>query len=417
MPVSDYVRILMYSHDTYGLGHIRRALAIAKSVRSIPASVMIITGSPLVGRFLIPEGIDFVRIPGMIKITNEEYTPLSIKLPPATVISIREEIILATVKSFKPHFFIVDKAPLGLKREVQPSLEWIEDRLPECTTILGLRDIMDSSEETVREWREKNIYDAMKKLYDEIWVYGVREFYDPVKEYQIPEDIAKKLYFTGYIPRYMPSEEEIERVRKTFLRKVKSSGEAVPVVLLTTGGGGDGYPIFDTFLKAFEQDRSASSRLYAILVTGPFMDSRTFIEIKERALRFGWKTVRFYRLMETLIALATVVVSMGGYNTVCEILTLRKPALIVPRTVPREEQLIRARVLYKHGFCEFISPESLTPEVFKEKLFYLLKGGAVDMSRFDSFPFTAFEVIQSRLRYHLLRKVMGGGVVEARYDS
>lgn len=117
MQTHDSIRILMYSHDTYGLGHIRRSLAIAKSIRSVPASVLIVTGSPLVGRFVIPEGIDFVRIPGMIKVTNEEYTPLSMKLPSSYVISIREDIILATAKSFRPHFFIVDKAEWRGKME------------------------------------------------------------------------------------------------------------------------------------------------------------------------------------------------------------------------------------------------------------------------------------------------------------
>ncbi|MCX7823654.1 MAG: glycosyltransferase [Syntrophobacterales bacterium] len=406
MSFGDQARILMYSHDTYGLGHLRRSLAIAKSVRSIPASVIIITGSPLVGRFAIPKGIDFVRIPGMIKVSNEEYTPLSIKLPPSNVLSIREEIILATIRSFRPHFFLVDKSPLGLKREIQSSLEWINANLTECTTILGLRDIMDSSEETIREWTEKNIYEAMKNLYKEIWVYGVRDFYDPIEEYQIPPSISKKLYFTGYIPRYVPSDEEIERVRKTFLKKIKpiKGNSQIPIVLITAGGGGDGYPIFDTFLKAFEEDKTASSNLYTILVTGPFVEPEVFLEIKNRASRFGWKTIKFYRHMETLIALATVVVSMGGYNTLCEILTLRKPALIVPRTIPREEQLIRAQVLCKHGFCEFIPPKHLTPKVFKEKLFQLFEKNVIDATKFERFPFTAFEIIKDRLLHHLSRK-------------
>jgi predicted glycosyltransferase len=396
----------MYSHDTYGLGHIRRSLAIAQSIRSMPASVLIVTGSPLVGRFIIPEGIDFVRIPGMIKITNEEYTPLSMNLPPASVLSIREKIIKATVKSFNPHFLIVDKAPLGLKREVQSSLEWIRSEKVPCTTILGLRDIMDNAEETIREWREKNIYEAMNTLYDEIWVYGVRDFYDPVREYHIPPCVENKLYFTGYIPRHVPSDREIERVKTSVLKKVESGrrGSKLPIVLVTAGGGGDGFPIFDSFLKAFEEGGSPSLRFYAVLVTGPFMDSETFNNVKSRASRLGWKTIRFYRLMEALIATSDVVISMGGYNTICEIFTLRKPALIVPRTVPREEQLIRAQVMCKQGFCEFIPPESLTPKTFREKLQLLLDRRSVNPERLEAFPFTAFDVIRNRLSHHLANK-------------
>ncbi|MEJ5299871.1 MAG: glycosyltransferase [Thermodesulforhabdaceae bacterium] len=407
MEIKEPVRILMYSHDTYGLGHIRRSLAIAQSVTSIPANVLIVTGSPLVGRFVIPEGIDFVRVPGMIKITNEEYTPLSMKLPSSHVLSIRENIILATAKSFHPHFFIVDKAPLGLKKEVQPTLEWIRSEYPDCTTVLGLRDIMDSSEETIREWREKNIYEAMESLYDEIWIYGVREFYDPVKEYQIPPSVAKKLYFTGYIPRYVPSYREIERVKESVLVRRASGSRSkahLPIVLVTAGGGGDGYPIFDTFLRAFEKDSSESARFSAVLVTGPFLSAKTFKDIKRRASRLGWKTIRFYRFMEALIAASSFVVSMGGYNTICEIFTLKKPALIVPRCVPREEQLIRAKVLCEHGFCDYIPPESFSPEVLKEKILSFLNHNPINSAKFDTFPFTAFQLIQDRIRHHLIEK-------------
>jgi predicted glycosyltransferase len=72
--------ILMYSHDTYGLGHIRRSMAIANQLRDVNTNVLILTGSPIVGRFSFPEHVVFVRIPGMIKKTNDEYQSLSIRI-------------------------------------------------------------------------------------------------------------------------------------------------------------------------------------------------------------------------------------------------------------------------------------------------------------------------------------------------
>jgi predicted glycosyltransferase len=48
---------------------------------------------------------------------------------------------------------------------------------------------------------------------------------------------------------------------------------------------------------------------------------------------------------------------MGGYNTVCEILSFDKPALIVPRIVPREEQLIRASRASELGLFDMLLPE------------------------------------------------------------
>jgi predicted glycosyltransferase len=46
---------------------------------------------------------------------------------------------------------------------------------------------------------------------------------------------------------------------------------------------------------------------------------------------------------------------MGGYNTFCEILSFDKPALIVPRTLPRMEQFIRARRAAELGLVSVLS--------------------------------------------------------------
>ncbi len=386
------LKILMYSHDTYGLGHIRRTLAIAKSIRSIPANILILTGSPLVGRFNIPRNVDFVRIPGMIKITNEEYLPLSMKLEATQVLKIRESIIFSTAESFAPNFFVVDKAPLGLKKEVVKTLNWIKQSLRTCKTILGLRDIMDSSEETVREWKDKDVYGAMDQLYDEIWVYGVKEYYNPITEYKIPDKIANKIYFTGYIPRYVPTRDDLERVKK----EIGIENSRKPIVLVTTGGGGDGYPIIDTFLKAFEKDHD-QNHFIGLLVTGPFLGLSRFSEIERRASKLGWITLRFHRLMEAIIGLSDVVISMGGYNTICEIFSQRKPCIIVPRTVPRKEQLIRAQILAQKGFCEFIKPEALSPEILKKVVLKTLNNRKSKAQYMNYFPFTAFDIIRKRL--------------------
>ncbi len=384
-------KILMYSHDTFGLGHIRRTLAIAGRLRKTPATVLILTGSPLVGRFNIPRRVDFVRIPGMIKVTNEQYLPLSMKLEATEVLEIRKSIILSTAQAFQPDFFIVDKAPLGLKREVVDTLRWIKESLPSCTSILGLRDIMDSAASTIQDWRSKGIYDAMECLYDEIWVYGHQSFYDAIAEYQIPDHIARKVTFTGYIPRHVPPAYEIQALQEKL-----SLDPNQKTILMTTGGGGDGYPVVNTFIEAFER-HDVPENVRAIIVTGPFLSKRHFNDVKIRSQKLGFTVLRFHDFMEGLIGAADVIVSMGGYNTVCEIISQRKPCLIIPRTVPREEQLIRAQVLCSKGFCEYLHPDHLTPDAVYEKVTRLLNNGEEMASRAHTFPFTALDVIRERI--------------------
>ncbi|GLI33906.1 glycosyltransferase family protein [Desulforhabdus amnigena] len=389
-------KILMYSHDTYGLGHIRRCLAIARSLSKTPANILLLTGSPLAGRFKIPGHIDFVRIPGMIKVTNEQYLPLSMKLDAAEVLEIRKSIILATAKAFRPDFFIVDKAPLGLKREVVDTLRWLKTDFPSCRSILGLRDIMDSAESTIEDWKSKDIYEAMDQLYDEIWVYGCRNFYDPIQEYAIPPHVAEKIYFTGYIPRHVPCREDIQITRRSL-----GISDNEKLIIVTTGGGGDGQPVVNTFLKAFDSAHGGiPERTRVVIVTGPFISPKDYKEVVKRCESLGFITLKFYRFMERLIGAAQVVVSMGGYNTVCEIASQRKPFLIVPRTVPREEQLIRAQVLCTKGFCDYLHPAELTPAALRQRVLALLHNGSSCREKMGHFPFTALEVIRKRILQH-----------------
>ncbi len=71
-------RVLIYSHDTFGLGHLRRCRAIAHSLveRFKGLSVLILSGSPIIGSFDFRARVDFVRIPGVIKLHNGEYKSL-----------------------------------------------------------------------------------------------------------------------------------------------------------------------------------------------------------------------------------------------------------------------------------------------------------------------------------------------------
>lgn len=382
--------ILMYSHDTYGLGHLRRTMAIADHLRQRGVNILILTGSSLAGRYELPEGVDFVRIPGMIKKTNEEYLPLSIKINARHALNIRRNIIVATAKAFQPHLFIVDKAPMGLKREVIPTLKWLKRRLPRTRTILGLRDIMDDAASTIRDWHDKGVYEVLERYYAEIWVYGDQRFYDPVREYAIPDNISAKMLFTGYIPRRAPAASAVARAQRE--EKLHPCDR---LVLVTTGGGGDGYPLMDAYLRMLEAGGKPSHR--SILVSGPFMPRPRREEIARRAARLRVRFYHFYRRMEILIGLADAVVTMGGYNTVCEILCQGRPSLVVPRETPRLEQRIRAAMFSRQGLIEFLPWAELAPETLRQRIARLLDAPEPYREAMGRFPFTGLSVISERV--------------------
>jgi len=384
--------ILMYSHDTYGLGHIRRTMAIASQLCSEGVNILILTGSPIAGRFAFPEQIDFVRIPGMIKKTNDEYRPLSIKINPRHALDIRKNIITATAKTFQPHLFIVDKEPLGLKKEVLPTLRWIRRCLPHARTILGLRDIMDDAETVRRDWGKKNVYENLDKLYSEIWIYGNQEFYDPITEYAIPESVKQKMLFTGYIPRQTPIPREAARIRRELGVEPDEK-----LIVVTTGGGGDGFRVMDTYLDMLEA-APLDGTVKSVLVTGPFMPKTERKGLFKRARKVGVQTFLFYRRMEKLMAAADLVVSMGGYNTLSEVVSQGTLSLVIPRETPRTEQLIRAKAFKNQGLVDYIPWNDFSAPLMRTKIDHLLANPESYYDALSRFRFTGIDSMRQRIQ-------------------
>lgn len=391
MSCSPIYNILMYSHDTYGLGHIRRSMAIANHLRDRNTNVLILTGSPIAGRFPFPEQVDFVRIPGMIKKSNGDYQSFSIRIDENQALSIRTNIILATAQTFQPNLFIVDKEPHGLKREVLPTLKWLKKNSPQTTTILGLRDILDEAAVIRQDWQVRGIYPSLAELYDEIWIYGDRDIYNPIEEYQFPAEIHDKVAFTGYIPRT-----QLPSGRRAEIRKQFRIMEDDIFILVTIGGGGDGSQVIDHFID-MHQYFPTSLPFKSMIITGPFMPTKQRDETKKRAKHYGIKSFPFHPCMEDLMVAADLVISMGGYNTICEILSHGKPALIIPRETPRREQLIRATCLNKLNLLDFIPWNEVNPLVLREKIFSLIDNRDKYIQAISAFKLSGLEKIQAKI--------------------
>lgn len=338
-------KILIYSHDSFGLGHLRRCRAIAHSLVKAygELSVLILSGSPIIGSFEFRSRVDFVRIPGVIKLRDGEYTPLSLHLDIEHTLEIRSSIIEHTAKVFEPDIFIVDKEPLGLRGEVLGTLEALKHT--KTKLVLGLRDVMDDPEILAQEWERKSVMPALQDLYDEIWVYGPEGVCNPVEGIDLPKGVPEKLRYTGYLRRHLPENAEGAPLPTPF-------GEQ-PYILVTPGGGGDGVEMVDWVMRAYE---AHSRPLFpALIILGPFMPAAAVTQFTERAEHLrDVEILRFTPQIEPYLASATAIVGMGGYNTFCEILSFDKPTLMVPRIVPRREQAIRAARAEERGLLKVL---------------------------------------------------------------
>ena len=353
-------RLLIYSHDSFGLGHLRRCRAIAHSLVDSrkDLSVLILSGSPIIGSFDFRTRVDFVRIPGVIKLRNGNYTSLSLDMAVEETLAMRAAIIRHTATAFAPDLVLVDKEPLGLRGEVGETLTMMKAQ--GVPLILGLRDIMDDPAMLQEEWERKNAIPALRDLYDQIWVYGLPQICDPLAGVNVPELVRRKMHYTGYLRRALPSGGGAETLASITTNE--------PYLLVTTGGGGDGAVLIDWVLRAYEQD--ANIGLPAILVLGPFMNASLQGGFKQRAAQLPQvRAITFDAHVESLMANAAGVVAMGGYNIFCEIMSFDMPTLLVPRTVPRLEQHIRASRAHELGLCRMLEDDGFRrPSVMAEAL-------------------------------------------------
>jgi predicted glycosyltransferase len=371
--------VMFYSHDSYGLGHLRRTLALARHLRA--DSQLIVTGSPLAHRFQFPPGTDYIKLPSVLKRGEERYEPRYLRVPFSDVSDLRRDLLLCSARHLRPDVLIVDNVPRGLKGELLPTLAYLKEQ--SCRLVLGLRDVVDEAEWVKRTWRDDGSYELLDDVYDLILVYGRRDVYDVVEEYDFSPEAAAKTRFVGYLRRDLPV-----RGADAVRRELQLGSD--PLVLVMAGGGGDGYALLRTVLEAIRLGGN-HRRFACLLLGGPLMpaeDRRRVLELAagERSIRY----VDFVEDIASYVAAADVVVSMGGYNSVCELLSAGKTALVVPRVAPRREQLIRAELLDKRGLLRLLHPSRLDPRTVLEEIERLLAAAPLDPPRLplDGLPGT-----------------------------
>ncbi len=341
----EHTHILMYSHDTFGLGHLRRCRAIAHALveRFKGVSVLIISGSQITGAFDFRARVDFVKIPSVIKLYNGEYTSIDEHIDIQDTLSIRQSIIRDTARSFDPDIFIVDKEPLGLKGEIEDTLKMLKSN--GTVLVLGLRDVMDSPELLKAEWTESDMLSRIEHFYDDIWVYGPPDFWKPLTGLDPSPKLTERIRYTGFLERSVPASSMTPHLPFD-----------EPYLLVTAGGGGDGEDLMEWVLAAYETDSGLPLPL--LLVLGPFMpiEARNRIEARIEKLK-NVEMIDFDNRVELLMAGSAAMMTMGGYNTFCETLSFDKPTIIVPRIKPREEQLIRAKRAQELGLVDMLLPQ------------------------------------------------------------
>lgn len=355
--------LMTYSHDGYGLGHLRRNSNIAgKFVKdALGSSVLMITGCPSGNPLFLPKGVDFIKIPSVIKVDTGIYAPLSLRIGRQKAKAIRSSTIKSAVEQFKPHVFLVDHVPAGIYGELLPTLRMLRELDDPPALVLGLRDIIDEPSVVKDLWRKERTYQIIRENYDEVLIYGSKEIYDGALYYEIDAEYHGRVTYCGYVCSEEPLKSK-EQVRAD-LRMHKEK-----LVVITAGGGHDAYPFMQSCLDSLHFI-GEDIPFEVVIITGPLMEPEQREHLRAQGRSLGVRVLTCVEDPPSFINASDLVMTMAGYNSLCEIVSLKRKALVVPRLGPRAEQRIRAGLFQERGLIDVLDPREVTPKRLAQRIF------------------------------------------------
>jgi predicted glycosyltransferase len=348
-----------------GLGHLRRTLAIADRLARARHDVtsLVITGCPVEPFFGLPPRTETVKLPVRSRdARGRARSRLAVQA--VELSSLRAQIALAAATAFDPDVAVVDKLPLGLDGELEPTLQALSRYDGRCKLVLGLRDIDDSPANVRRKWGS-GMRDVIRRYYDAILVYGPTSTPDAIACMGW-RDLDVPVSHVGYVGAPMPP----------------TGADDLPggYLLATSGAGHDGFELLMTLAEAI---RAHPLPCETVMVAGPYRDPEKLEQLSRATAGARVRLFPYRTDLPRLIVGARAVVSMAGYNTVGEIMRAPKPALLVPRVRPSEEQLIRAKRLEQRGLQQMLHPADLTPATLRAELDTLLRRPAPPLDLAD----------------------------------
>jgi predicted glycosyltransferase len=327
----------------------------------------------------LPKGIDFIKVPSLIKVDTGVYSPPGLRISRQKAKAIRASVIQSAAIQFKPKLFVVDHVPAGTYGELLPTLWMLKELDDPPVIVLGLRDIIDAADAVRELWRREMTYQTIRNYYDEVIIYGCKEIFDSALHYGMMAEFPDIVSYSGYVCSQATVKSR-EQVRADLRLKREN------LIVVTAGGGHDGYPLMQSCLEAFHLI-GRGSRFEAVLITGPLMDADQREQLRAQARGLGARVLSCVEDAPSLINAADLVITMAGYNSLCEVVSLRRKALVVPRLGPRAEQRMRAELFQQRGLIDVLDPQEVSPRNLAQRIIDDLErtdlpaaNAAIDMS-------------------------------------
>ena len=339
--LSTAPRVMIWVQHLMGIGHQRRAAAIARALAERGADVAFVTGGAGAPEFDSGR-IRVVALPAA-RVTDAGYRALvdadGREVDDAWRAA-RRDMLLAAFAEHAPHVLVTETWPFGrrlLRFELEPLVE--RARAACCRLVSSIRDVLQPPS---KPSRARAAAERVLESYDTVLVHGDPALVRLDASFPETERIRERIRYTGYVAAGQGS--------------AAPSGAGEGEIVVSAGGGVVAHRLACAALEGARRD----PRLKWRILVGPNAGAAALAGWRRSAP--GNAIVEPNRTdFVSILSRARVSVSQAGYNTVTDLLATGAPAVLVPFSAAGErEQSIRARVLAEAGFARVVDEEHLT---------------------------------------------------------
>jgi predicted glycosyltransferase len=327
--------VLYYIQHLWGLGHGRRAAAIARSMIDIGWDVTYVSGGFSDTSHDL-RGVKHVSLPPL-KAENPEEDGLigeSGAAPNTNFWDQRRHLLMEAFESAAPDLLLIETFPFGrwpFRVELEPLLDVARNK---CAIVCSIRDILEPKAE---DRRNRQIVDLIDRSFDLVLVHGDTEFMALDRTFALAPEIAGKTRYTGYVSAGTTARSSSE---------TDGPGE----VIVSAGGGAT----CASLMRAAADAAMKDGRTWRFLI-GPNCPS-TVRKFMSKGTNIVVEPIR--PDFPDLLGRADASISQAGYNTTMDIVTCGVPAVMVPyQGMGQTEQYLRAERLADLGRVALV-PES-----------------------------------------------------------
>ncbi len=349
-------RVFVYVQHLLGIGHLKRAAAIAHAMAADGLEVTLASGGmPVPGLGL--DGLKYVQLPPAVAADSTFKVLLDANRMPIDEDwkQHRREFLLDAWRATDPHALVFELYPFGRRQmrfELVPLLEAAIAANHRPVIVSSVRDVLGGGQRNPA--RQDEMLALFERYFDQLLVHGDPELLPFERTFRHAAKLEDRLHYTGYVvDRAVPHSSERG-----------PGGPGKGEVIVSAGGGAVGRRLLEVAIRARPLSRLAE-RTWRILV-GVHADRAEIAYLAGLAETLGAGRVIVAPARADFVALlanCAVCVSQGGYNTVMEILQTGARAVVVPFAGGTEtEQALRTQVLAERGLLEKIDADALDPQ-------------------------------------------------------